>query len=131
MEELWKDVKGYEEYYKVSNLGRVYSKDRFINNNGTMVFRKGRYLTGTCNGLGYFQCSFTVNGKTVRKYIHRLVAKMFISNYNELPDVNHKDGDKSNNEISNLEWISKSDNTKHAIDNGLLVINRKNGRFAS
>lgn len=125
--EEWKDVVGLEEYAQISNFGRVKTKDRYINNNGTLVLKSSKFLTGTNNGLGYLQCRIVVNGKTYRKYIHRMVAEAFLDNQNNLPDVNHIDGDKSNNNLSNLEWSSRSDNIKHAIKNGLLI---HNGKFS-
>ena len=82
----------------------------------------------TNNGIGYLQVKIEVDRQSKRYYVHRLVAETFIPNPNNYPDVNHIDGDKSNNDISNLEWCSRKDNIKHAINNNL--INRDNqGRF--
>ena len=100
--EIWKDCKGYEGLYQVSNLGRVWS------------IRSQRYLKGSYNKDGYIQVYLTAkNGKSKKEYIHRLVALVFLDNPNNLPQVNHKDEDKSNNCVDNLEWISIKDNANH------------------
>lgn len=125
-----KDVVGLEEYAYVSDKGEVFTKDRYILNNGTPTLYRGRQKTGTNNGLGYLQVKFTINGKTCRKYIHRMVAEAFIPNPNNFTDVNHKDGNKQNNCVDNLEWVSHSQNISHAIQSGLLEIKRDDkGRF--
>ena len=122
MIEIWKDVVGLEDYAEISNLGAVRTKDRYINNNGTQVLRKGKIKKATDNGLGYLQLRFYIDGKTIRKYLHVAVAEAFIEKptYEGKLEVNHKDGDKSNNAFYNLEWISHSENIKHAMKSGLL-----------
>lgn len=127
---MYKDVVGLEEYAYVSDKGEVFTKDRYINNNGTKVLYKGRQKVGTSNGLGYLQVKFTINNKEYRKYIHRMVAEAFIPNPNNYTDVNHKDGNKQNNTVENLEWVSRSQNIAHAIKNGLLS-REPDGRFKS
>lgn len=80
-----------------------------------------RFLKPYDNGLGYLAVKLRkCNGKRKQFYVHRLVAMMFIPNTINLPDINHIDGDKSNNHVSNLEWITKSENSKHAFNNGFL-----------
>lgn len=125
--EIWKDVVGLEEYAEVSSLGKVRTKDRIMFNNGTETLYKGRDRVGTDNGLGYLQVRFNVNGKVYRKYIHRMVAEAFVDGVGK--DVNHIDGNKKNNNKSNLEWCSRSQNIKHALDIGLLK--RKGSLFIS
>lgn len=73
---------------------------------------------------GYLQIGLCKNGEVIKKLIHRLVAETFIPNPKNLPEVNHKDGDKKNNILSNLEWVSKLENEEHAYDTGL----KKSGR---
>lgn len=73
------------------------------------------------NGTGYLKVKF--RGKS--HYIHRLIAEVFVPNPNKLPQVNHVDGDKTNNEVSNLEWVTQSSNIKHAFNNGYMVSNLK------
>lgn len=106
MEEIWKDVVGLEGIYQVSNLGRVKSLARYVtdrNNNIRMV--KEHYMSGSDNGNGYLSVMFHTNGKGFRRYIHRLVAEAFIPNPNKLPEINHKDENRSNNVVTNLEWV--------------------------
>lgn len=117
MEEIWKDIAGYEGYYQVSNLGRVRSVDRIINNNygdgGSFKLLKGRILKNSYSNSGYPQVILCVNGVKQSRFVHRLVAEAFIPNPNNLTEVNHKDEDKSNNMVDNLEWCSRSYNANY------------------
>lgn len=63
--------------------------------------------------MGYRMVVFTVNGKKIYKNVHRLVAENFLENHENKPEVNHKDGDKQNNSVDNLEWVTSSENQKH------------------
>lgn len=103
MQEIWKDVKGYESIYQVSNLGRVRSLDR-KDNLGRV--RKGRILKEKHNNRGY--CIYCLKGVGKAKYIlaHRLVAMHFIENKNNYPQVNHIDQNNKNNRVDNLEWCT-------------------------
>ena len=105
--EIWKDVKGFEGLYQVSNYGRVYSK---ITN---------KIMKPKIEKDGYYRLGLRKNG--VRKFfrIHRLVALAFIPQEEYKPVVNHKDGNKLNNNVENLEWCTVSYNVKHAYDNNL------------
>lgn len=114
---MWKDVHGYEEFFQISSDGRLFSK------------RSNRELTTRVSNKGYAIYSTKIggrNGRNVSFRIHREVAKCFIENPNNLPEVNHKDGDKSNNNACNLEWVDASTNIQHAYDTGL--ISRGKGR---
>ena len=93
--EIWKDIQGYEGLYQVSNLGRVKS-----------LYKGGTILKGSVNNRGYHIVMLYKGGKYKHFLIHRLVAQAFISNPQKLPQVNHKDEDKSNNSVSNLEWCT-------------------------
>ena len=94
-EEIWKPIKGYEDYYEVSNLGRVKS----LRNNLIMkLVPSGK--------KGYLGINLRVNGTSKSFRINRLVAETFIPNPNNLPEVNHKDYDKTNNCVDNLEWCT-------------------------
>jgi hypothetical protein len=121
MKEVWKDIKDYEGIYQVSNQGRVRSLDRIVvNKNGINIKRKGRVYKLSPEGSGYYQVQFYNKGKRVHKSVHRLVAFCFLINNNNLSDINHKDGNKTNNNVNNLEWMTHSDNMIHAHNNGLL-----------
>lgn len=118
--EIWKEIKGYEGYYSVSNKGRVKSLERVVPHDegkGERVIKE-RIITNWVSN-GYHNVSFSVDGKVTKHKVHRLVAAAFISNHEDKFTVNHIDGDKTNNEVSNLEWATLSENNKHAYDTGL------------
>lgn len=118
--EEWRDVVGYEGKYQVSNLGNVRSVDRtFTNACGVNVTRKGVMLKPMLNQGGYMKVTMHKDGKVNTEVIHRCVAEAFIPNENNLPQVNHKDGNKRNNNVSNLEWCTALENMHHAINQGL------------
>lgn len=113
-EEIWKDIKGFEGIYQVSSLGSVRSLDRIIKRkNGIPQTLKGKVLSPGINPCGYaFVCLGNMgNSKPYR--VHRLVADVFVSNPNNYPVVNHKDENKLNNSVDNLEWCTYSYNTKY------------------
>lgn len=115
-EEIWKDVKGLEELYQVSNFGNVRSKERKIFNNGSKKYNtlKSKTIKQRINSWGYNCVIFSKDLKPFGKAVHRLVADAFITNKENLPQVNHKDGNKQNNNVENLEWCSVKDNLLHA-----------------
>ena len=115
MEEIWKPVKGFEGYYEVSNLGRVRSIDRVVVDNVRNCERllKGKVLLQRDNGNGYMGIMLCKDHKLYNKYVHRLVAEAFIPNKDNLPQVNHKDEDKSNNRADNLEWCTSFYNNEY------------------
>lgn len=110
MKELWKDVKGYEGYYKVSNMGRVKSLKR-INSYGRTVNEK--ILTNTLNNTGYLRVKISKNNVQKNISVHRLVAQAFIQNPYNLPMINHKDENKLNNMVENLEWCDNKYNSNY------------------
>ena len=112
MSEVWKDISGYEGKYQVSNTGKVRSLD--YNHTG-----KVRELKLKIDKYGYACIKLFKNG--CRKYItvHRLVAAAFIKNTSNSPQVNHKDGNKLNNCVQNLEWCSNKENIQHGRKMGL------------
>lgn len=112
MSEIWKDIQGYNGKYQVSNLGNVRSL-KWNNTNQT------RLLTPFMNG-GYLRVGFRVNKILHNHLIHVLVAKAFIPNPHNKSIVNHIDGNKLNNNVNNLEWVTSSENAKHAVKNNLV-----------
>lgn len=121
---LWRRIKGYSGIYKVSNDGLVKSIDHFVNSkNGFKRIQYGRILKQSKSRKGYMMVSLVNDKKKFHASAHRLVALAFIPNPLNLPQVNHKDGDKSNNHVDNLEWVTGSENVKHAFKNRLIVPN--------
>lgn len=122
--EIWKDVKGYEGYYKVSNYGNVKSVDRVIksksprHNNG-LIKRKGAVMKQRLSHKGYPTVYLSKNNSQKTVVVHRLVAKAFIPNPENKPQVNHKDTDKENNNVNNLEWSTNIENMRHAVKSGV------------
>lgn len=121
MEEIWKDVVGYEGYYQVSNLGNVRGVDRYVieTNTNKRKLIKGKMLTKHEKDNGYRQVNLTKDGKTTFHYVHRIVMKAFkpLNDYTDM-EVNHIDYNRSNNELSNLEWTNHKDNVVHSSSNG-------------
>ena len=114
MIEEWKDIEGYEGLYQISNMGRVMSLPRPLKN-----YRcKAKKILIPSFSNGYFYLRLCGVGNQKRKYIHRLIAAHFIPNPFNLPEVNHKDFNRTNNKIENLEWVSCQDNCLHAIKGG-------------
>lgn len=111
MLEIWKDIRGYEGYYKVSNLGNIKSLTRTIKQGYNV---KGRILTQV-EKVGYLYVTLYKDGNRKMFRVHRLVAEAFCKNCNPNKNnvVNHKDENKKNNRASNLEWTTIKDNTNY------------------
>ena len=113
-EEIWKPVVGYEGLYEVSSYGRVRSLDRYVKySNGPIHLHKGRILNPGKEKVGYLVVPLSCNGKLHLKKIHILVAEAFIPNPDNLPQVNHKDENKTNNNVDNLEWCTAKYNMNY------------------
>ena len=105
----WKPIKGFEGLYEISNAGNIRS----------FHSREAKTLKTWESKNGYIQVGLHKNGKLHAKLVHRLVASTFIPNPQNKPQVNHIDGDKTNNKIDNLEWCTAKENVQHAYDTGL------------
>lgn len=115
--EQWEDIEGYEGFYKVSNFGRVKSLSRFRNNGNTGYYTKERIKCTGKDKDGYLQVDLFINKQRKMCKVHRLVAQAFIPNPDNLPFINHKDENKANNVVSNLEWCTQSYNINYGSAN--------------
>ena len=112
--EIWENVKDYEEFYQVSNLGNVKSLARDIYyQNGTIHHLKEKILAPALNNKGYQYVHLCKNGKMKNMLVHRLVAMAFIPNSENKPMINHKDENPLNNCVNNLEWCTASYNANY------------------
>ena len=124
--EVWKDIEDFSNY-QISNFGRVKSKERITNvgiKNVKQITRKEKILKPLKITKGYLGIRLynNLNVKTFK--IHRLVAKYFIPNPNNLSQVNHIDGNKTNNKVDNLEWCTQTQNIQHSYRIGLRNIDQ-------
>jgi hypothetical protein len=118
---MWKDVKGYEGLYSVSEFGDVKALDRYVDNRwGGKVLKKEKNIAIRKDCKGYLRCTLLADKTPKTISTHRLVAEAFIPNPENKPCVNHIDCNPSNNNISNLEWVTYTENMKHA-----LIMNRR------
>lgn len=120
--EIFKDIDGYEDYYQISNYGRVKSKVRVItytNKNGKKVsyVMPEKILSTRVNNMGYVQVDLMVDKVKTTNLLHRIVGTAFIPNPNNYDQIDHKDGNKQNNHVSNLEWVTQSENVKRSHEN--------------
>ena len=111
MGEVWKDIKGYEGFYPVSNLGRIKGCER--KNNHEAFIKKGRILTAVPNSKGYMRVCLKANGKSERFFVHRLVAEHFVEKEDNKNIINHLDCNPKNNNANNLEWTTLKDNFEY------------------
>ncbi len=113
--EKWNDIVGYEGHYQISNFGRVRSVDRTeMNVNGINRKLKGSLKSTYTDRTGYVLVTLSKNNENKVYPLHRLVAQAFIPNPNDLDEVNHKDRNRKNNFLSNLQWCTSRENTHHA-----------------
>lgn len=126
IDEEWRTI-SLNPVYLVSNYGRVKTIDHpvWCKKNSSYSIRKGRFCIPTNNNSKkYWRVGIQIDGKQKHFSIHRLVATAFIPNPQHLPQVNHKDGNKNNNRVSNLEWCTQPYNQQHAVDTGLKSIQK-------
>lgn len=125
MEEVWKDIEGFEGLYQVSNLGNVRSLDRYVSHlSGGECLKKGRILKPYIDKDGYKKVILCKYGEKRLQVVHRLVAQTFIPNINNLPFINHKDENKTNNRVDNLEWCTQKYNCNFGTRNERIIQNR-------
>lgn len=119
MNEVWKDIEGYEGLYQVSNLGRVKALEKtwICGWNNVTRHQEEKILKVNPNTKGYPSVCLSKNSKTITYGIHILVARAFIPNPDNLPQVNHKDEDKTNNCADNLEWCTNKYNSNYGTRN--------------
>ena len=114
IQEQWKDIRGHEGLYQVSSLGRIKSCSKVLYySNGKTIHRKEMIRVLSNSGSGYLTVTLSKNNKSRTYNVHSLVATAFLENPENLPYINHKDEDKTNNIIDNLEWCSESYNTTY------------------
>jgi hypothetical protein len=127
--EVWLPIKGYEGYYEVSNIGNVKRISSFRGVN--KAYLNGYYLKPQDNGKGYLRIKLTVNNKSKRFMLHRIIAEAFIPIIEGKNVINHINGIKKDNRIENLEWCTQSENVQHSVrigTFGTLSKNKKNKR---
>lgn len=126
--EIWKDIPGFEGMYQCSSEGRIRSLDRVIHSNNKWnsysKIEESKVLKPIFNRSGYQQVVLYRDGVGTRSTVHRWVALTFIPNPEDKRNVNHIDGCKTNNKVSNLEWNTTSENALHAYKTGLNVSNK-------
>ena len=114
MTEEWRPIVGYEGLYEVSNTGQVRGLDRYVKySDGRIYLHKGKVLSPIKDRDGYLQVNLCYSGRINSIKIHRLVAQAFIPNPDNLPQVNHKDEVKTNNNVDNLEWCDSKYNLNY------------------
>ena len=119
MKEIWKDIKGYEGLYQISNLGNVKSLERYKQNHGVTQLVGEKIKSTRLLSSGYLVTDLYKDNKSKTAKIHRLVAETFIPNPNSKETVNHIDGNKLNNRVDNLEWATHREQNDHFYKIGL------------
>jgi Mor family transcriptional regulator len=113
--EIWKDIPGYEGYYQASTHGRIRSLDRWVNDNGGQRLHKGKILKNRINNCGYFVTRFVIDNKVICHTTHKLIAMTFLTKSDPNLEIHHIDGDKLNNYINNLEYVTRGGHVKKTL----------------
>lgn len=129
MQEIWKDVPGYEELYQVSNLGRVKSMPKTYLICNRANYSKQTHILKQQLCKGYYAVEFNHKGKSKKFLVHRLVAMAFITNPDNLPQINHKDENPKNNCVDNLEWCTRKYNLSYGTRQKRIAQNKKRKIF--
>lgn len=119
LNDVWSWIPGYVGCYQVNPSGDVRSVDRIIKHGNGVSRLNGRILKHRINEHGYHMVALYKNGSAKNMKVHRLVADAFLEKDPNRFEINHKDGDKSNNKLSNLEWCTRKENIRHSIEHGL------------
>lgn len=132
--EIWKPIPNYNNFYEASNTGKIRSVDRIVKQrNNRKQLKKGKILSPSINRCGYLVQPLSRNNKLVSFTVHKLVAITFLEKPKYKCEINHKDGNKLNNNVDNLEWVTRSDNLRHAVKNNMITyhngIKHKNSVF--
>lgn len=112
--EIIKSVIGYEGYYEISESGEVWGIERMVVSDKGLRTIRGKKMNTRINNDGYVSIALNKNGKTKTTFLHILLAKAFIPNPDNKPEINHINGIKTDNRLENLEWVTHSENMKHA-----------------
>lgn len=131
MQEIWKDIIGYEGFYQVSNLTTVRSLNRKIPHGERFVNLKSKILKPKKDTKGYWQVTLCKDKNQNHKLVHRLFAMAFIPNPENKPQINHINGIKSDNRLENLEWCTGTENMQHVIINNLKEIHKGESHYKS
>ena len=133
MKEIWKDIKGYEDFYQVSNMGRIKSKSRPYTTNYYKPgkIKEEKILNPFSSRGGYLVVDLRKDGKRKNVSIHQLVATAFIPNPENKSQVNHKKGIKRDNRVTELEWATPKENVVHSYETGLKVNYRSSSHYRS
>lgn len=129
MQEIWKDIDGWEGFYQISNLGRVKSCRRYIRKRGRLCLVNEKFLKMRQSKDGYYRVFLRNSGNDEQYLVHRLVAKAFIPNPDDLPCVNHKDESRTNNCVDNLEWCTNEYNLHYGTADSRWLESQHNKRL--
>lgn len=111
---IWKDIPGYEGFYQASIFGDIRSIDRKVRQHKNTQLKRSKILSPAIDRSGYLQCALSCQNILVSFKVHQLIARTFKPNLNNYPEINHRDKNKLNNHISNLEWCTHAYNMRHS-----------------
>lgn len=114
LQEIWEDIKDFEGYYQISNIGRVKALERKMKKGFCTFIKKEKYLKPVTHNGRYLKVTLYKDGKPTIIFVHRLVAQNFIDNPNNYKTINHKNNISDDNRVGNLEWCTQRENTVHS-----------------